>query len=66
MALGIVEFLAPEYVKDALSKLDISLTALRDALRGAGDKTLTDLDTRLGDIYARLDVALSTTFNSID
>ena len=60
MALGIVEFLAPEYVKDALSKLDISLTALRDALRGAGDKTLTDLDTRLGDIYARLDVALST------
>jgi len=60
VALGIVEFLAPEYVKDALSKLDITLTSLRDAIRGAGNKTLTDLDTRLGDIYSRLDVAIST------
>jgi len=55
-----VEFLSPEYVKDALSKLDISLTTLRDAIRGAGGKTLTDLDTQLGNIYGRLDVALST------
>ena len=60
MALGIVEYLAPEFAKSALEKLDISLTTLRDGLRGAGAKTLTDLDARLGDIYARLDVALST------
>jgi len=60
MSLGLGEFVAPEYIKDALSKLDISLTTLRDALRGTGNKTLTDLDTQLGNIYGRLDVTLST------
>lgn len=36
------------------TKLDISLSTLRDDLRGTGNKTLTDLDTRLGNIDARL------------
>jgi hypothetical protein len=43
-----------------LDNLDLSLTSLRDALRGANNKTLTDLDTDLSNIYSRLDVALST------
>jgi len=60
MVLGITEYLAPEFAKSALEKLDISLTTLRDALRGTGNKTLTDLDTKLADIYTRLDVTLST------
>jgi hypothetical protein len=33
---------------------------LRDALRGTGNKTLTDLDSNLSSILAKLDVALST------
>jgi len=37
-----------------LSKLDIALSTLRDDLRGTGNKTLTDLDTRLGNIDERL------------
>jgi DNA-binding FrmR family transcriptional regulator len=47
-------------VSGILSQLDITLSALRDALRGIGGKTLTDLDTDLANIYAKLDVALST------
>ena len=43
-----------------LAQLDITLSALRDALRGTGNKTLTDLDTDLSNIYGKLDVALST------
>lgn len=43
-----------------LGRLDITLSALRDALRGVSAKTLTDLDTRLIAILAQLDVALST------
>jgi len=43
-----------------LDNLDLSLTGLRDALRGANSKTLTDLDTDLANIYSRLDVVLST------
>ncbi|MCD6197289.1 MAG: hypothetical protein J7K15_01770 [Deltaproteobacteria bacterium] len=39
--------------------LDITLSALRDSLRGTGDKTLTDLDTRLASILGQLDITLS-------
>lgn len=45
---------------DKLSNLNITLSQLRDDLRGTGNKTLTDLDTDLSNIYGQLDVALST------
>jgi hypothetical protein len=60
MALSIAEFVAPEFIKDALSKLDISLTTLRDALRGAGSRTLTDIYNVGNSVLSKLDVALST------
>jgi len=56
----LAEFLDPTFLKSKLDLVDLSITGLRDALRGTGNKTLTDLDTRLADIYSRLDVALST------
>jgi len=37
-------------VSSILGQLDITLTELRDAIRGAGDKTLTDLDASLSAI----------------
>jgi hypothetical protein len=55
-----MEFIIPEYVVAKLNLLDISISSLRDALRGTNSKTLSDLDTDLTNIYARLDVALST------
>jgi len=58
--MSLIEILDPSYVKLRLDNLDLSLTSLRDALRGTGNKTLTDLDTDLANIYARVDVALST------
>ena len=58
--MALVEMLDPVYLKSRLDYIDLSLTSLRDALRGTGNKTLTDLDTDLANIYARLDVALST------
>lgn len=45
---------------DKLSNLNITLSQLRDDLRGTGNKTLTDLDTDLSNIYGQLDVTLST------
>jgi hypothetical protein len=38
-----LEFLLPEYVKSKLDLIDISLSSLRDAIRGSGNYTLTDL-----------------------
>jgi hypothetical protein len=58
--MALIEVLDPSYVKLKLDNLDLSLTSLRDALRGTGNKTLTDLDTDLANIYGRLDVVLST------
>jgi hypothetical protein len=55
-----MEFVLPEYVISKLNLLDISISSLRDALRGANSKTLSDLDTDLTNIYSKLDVALST------
>jgi len=43
-----------------LAQLNITLSALRDALRGTGTKDFTTLETDIESILARLDVALST------
>ncbi|MEM3484793.1 MAG: hypothetical protein QXI12_04155 [Candidatus Methanomethyliaceae archaeon] len=56
----LTEYLDVLYLKTKFDNIDLSITGLRDALRGTGNKTLTDLDTDLSNIYARLDVALST------
>jgi hypothetical protein len=37
------ELLDPQYVKAKLDLIDISLVSLRDAIRGAGNRTLTDI-----------------------
>jgi hypothetical protein len=47
-------------LSSVLGRLDITLSAFRDALRGTGNKTLTDLESDLSSILAKLDVALST------
>jgi hypothetical protein len=39
----VLEFLDPAYVKLRLDNLDITLSGLRDAIRGAGGYTLTDI-----------------------
>jgi len=41
--MAIVEFLDPAYVKSRLDNLDISISSLRDAIRGADNRTLTDI-----------------------
>lgn len=43
-----------------LGQLNITLSALRDALRGIGTRDFTTLETDLEAVLARLDVALST------
>jgi hypothetical protein len=37
------EFIDPQYLKSKLDLIDISLTSLRDAIRGTGARTLTDI-----------------------
>ncbi len=37
------EFIDPQYLKAKLDLIDISLTSLRDAIRGPGARTLTDI-----------------------
>jgi hypothetical protein len=56
----LAEFLDPNYLKTKLDYMDLSISGLRDALRGAASKTLSDLDTDLTNIYSKLDVSLST------
>jgi hypothetical protein len=56
----VFEFLDPAYLKSKLDMLDISLSSLRDALRGADARTLTDIYNIGNSIYGRLDVALSS------
>ncbi len=46
------------------AKADVTLSALRDALRGAGSKTLTDLATALGTLNSK-DFATETTLAAI-
>jgi len=56
----VFEFLDPAYLKSKLDMLDISISSLRDALRGADARTLTDIYNIVNSIYGRLDVALSS------
>jgi hypothetical protein len=56
----VFEILDPSYIKLRLDNLDISLSSLRDALRGTDNRTLTDIYNISNSIYGRLDVALST------
>jgi hypothetical protein len=56
----LAEFLDPNYLKTKLDYMDLSISGLRDALRGAANKTLSDLDTDLTNIYSKLDANLST------
>ncbi len=51
--MSVVSFVDPSYVKaqlDKLSNLNTSLTDLRDSLRGADGRTLTDIYNKLGSI----------------
>jgi len=41
------EIIDPSYLKTRIDNLDLSISGLMDALRGTGNKTLTDLDTDL-------------------
>lgn len=59
----IFEYLDAKYLKrqiDKLSNINISLTQLRDDLRGTDNRTLTDLYNRLAEIVSRLNVNLDT------
>jgi hypothetical protein len=56
----VFEFLDPAYLKAKLDLLDISLSSLRDAIRGADNRSLTDIYNIVNSVYGRLDVALST------
>jgi hypothetical protein len=56
----LIEGLLAEYVKAKLDLVDLSMTGLRDALRGADNRSLTDIYNIGNSIYGRLDVALST------
>jgi hypothetical protein len=47
-------------LSSVLAQLDITLSALRDALRGTGVKDFTTLETDLEAVLGQLDVALST------
>jgi len=56
----VLEVLDPAYIKLRLDNLDMSLSSLRDALRGADNRTLTDLYNVSNSMLSKLDVALST------
>jgi hypothetical protein len=56
----VLEFLDPAYIKSKLDQLDISLSSLRDALRGTDSRTLTDIYNVANNVLSKLDVALST------
>jgi len=56
----VFEFIDPMYLKLKLDLIDISLSSLRDSIRGADARTLTDLYNQLASMLGRLDVALST------
>jgi len=58
--MALVEFLQASYLKaqlDRLSNLNISLTDLRDGLRGTDSRTLTDIYNKLSNIGGSVSVA---------
>ncbi|MCD6240377.1 hypothetical protein J7K27_02480 [Candidatus Bathyarchaeota archaeon] len=44
----------PQLIEDILNKLDITLSTLRDDLRGVDNRTLTDIYNKLGDKLPRI------------
>lgn len=68
--MGIFDFLDPQYVRqqlDKLSNINLSLSQLRDDLRGSGGKTLTDIvDAITGQIDTKTSVIDSRLHNASD
>lgn len=58
--MSLIEIVDPSFLKAKLDLVDLSITGLRDALKGAGARDFTTLETDVESISARLDVALST------
>ena len=58
--MAILEFIDAGFFKSKLDLVDLSITELRDALRGAGTRDFTTLETDVESILAKLDVNLST------
>ncbi|MEM1522295.1 MAG: hypothetical protein QXU69_04675 [Thermofilaceae archaeon] len=61
--MAIIEFLDPAYVRARLDNLDMSLSALRDAIRGADGRTLTDVYNATLAVRDRLPSSLTTAGN---
>jgi hypothetical protein len=59
----VLEFLVPEYVKSKLDLIDISLSSLRDAIRGSGNYTLTDLYNILNTVSGKFPSATALADN---
>jgi len=58
--MAVIEFLQAQYLKaqlDKLSNLNISLTDLRDGLRGTDSRTLTDIYNKLGNIGGSVSIS---------
>jgi hypothetical protein len=58
-----LEYLLPEYVKSKLDLIDISLSSLRDALRGTDNRTLTDLYNILSTFSGKFPAAVALADN---
>jgi hypothetical protein len=58
-----LEYLLPEYVKSKLDLIDISLSSLRDAIRGTGNYTLTDLYNILSTFSGKFAAAVTLADN---
>ena len=58
-----LEFLLPEYVKSKLDLIDISLSSLRDAIRGSGGYTLTDLYNAINTLSGKFPSAVALADN---
>ncbi|MCR8463651.1 MAG: hypothetical protein NDP16_05870 [Crenarchaeota archaeon] len=61
--MAIVEFLDPSYVKIRLDNLDITLSSLRDSIRGTDNRTLTDIYSIGTAIRDRLPASLTAAGN---
>ena len=65
----IFDFLDPEYVKaqmDKLSNLNITLSQLRDDLKGTGSKTLTDIVNAISGLEGLENKTLTDIYNKLD
>ena len=58
-----LEYLLPEYVKTKLDLIDISLSSLRDAIRGSGNYTLTDLYNAINTLSGKFPSAVALADN---